>query len=192
MRPMTYTADRQKITGRFVPCVQGVLLAAILAIVGMVFRESKVFHEVAAKDTLDSFLLLAALAILTASIAAMIWFSRHLPAARNLLSVDRHGLTHMMRGRTRRWRWAELSPVRLDGRFATFTAECGRSRSEGRIDDIYPTRLAEIVARINDVRDQALAAGDAASDAEMSASGPSAPTIYHIDAATRNRQRLKE
>ena len=151
MRPMTYTVNTQKIRARFIPCMQGAVLAAVFAMVGMVFR------EVTPEENFHATVLIFSLVAFTASIVAVIWFSRHLPAARNLLSVDRHGLSLMRRGRTRRWRWADISPVRLEGRFASFTVETGQSGSEERILDIYPTPLAEIAARINDYRERAQA-----------------------------------
>ncbi|NNG05324.1 MAG: hypothetical protein HKM95_14665 [Inquilinus sp.] len=189
---MTYTADTQKLRGRFVPCVQGVVLAAVVATVGMVFREGMTFQETVPTDNTGWTLLLVSLAILLASVAAAIWSSRYLPTTQNLLTVDRHGLTLMTRGQSRRWRWADISPVRLEGTVATFTAEAGEERSNGRIRDIYPTRLAEIVARINDYRDRAVAGGESALGADAPDAGPSAPARFHIDAATQKRQRLKE
>lgn len=192
MRAMTYTADTQKIRGRFVPCVQGVMVALVVALVGMVFRETGALQETVPTDNTDWFFLLVALAILLVSIISALWSSRHLPITKNLLSIDHHGIILTRRGRTRRWRWADISPVRLEGRLATFTAEAGQERSAGRIHDIYPTRLAEIVARINDYRDRALAGGEAASGAETPDAGPSAPTLYRINRQAQNRQRRME
>lgn len=190
MRPMTYTVDIQKIRSAFVPCVQGLLMGAVLVSLGITLDDL-------VRDSRDPLLLVSVIVgpvLIAVSIVAAIWIARRLPAAKNLLSIDNQGLTVMRRGRIKHWHWADISPVRRHGRAATFTAEADGRRSGERIDDIYPTPLDDIVARINDCRDRALAAGapTPGTEAPGAPSTPSTPSMYYIDPETRKRKHRKE
>lgn len=185
MLPMTYTVDLQKIRSTLLACAYGSVFALLLAIVGLLLG------YLAPEEGVSS-LLLIALAIVVVSAGVAVSTARRLPTARNLLSVDRHGLTLMRRGRTRVWRWADISPVRLQGRIATFRAEAGGYRCEERLEDIYATPLAEIVDRLNACRTLRPAAEGASDGAEEPDPGPSLPTIHYGDPAALGHRRKRD
>lgn len=161
MRPMTYTVDVQKMRSAFVPCMQGAMLGAVLAMVGVMF------DNLPPEDNFGVGFFLAGLVLVTVSIIAAIVLSCRLPATKNQLSIHRHGLAITRRGRPHRWPWRDLSAFALSRKsgkevIVTFALPdkpgwtVNQWGPKAMIEDIYDAPLEEIAARLNEYRARAV------------------------------------
>lgn len=185
MHPITYTADLQKIRGKLVSFVQGMVFGLLLAGIGVLL------YALVPEDPFGWVFLASASVLILVSVTGAVAQSRRLPVADNRLSVGNQGLVLIERGQTLRWVWNEVSAVRRHGNHAIISLAEGGRQSEMRINDIYQTPLEDIVARINAAREMA-AAGQPAPESGETAMGPSVPERFHTAQAACRRRLFKE
>lgn len=183
MQPMTFTVDTQRVRNKLIQWTQNTVLGMIFALMGPMVGD---FGLMAGLATTWPWTL-PGLAFAVYSAVMVVRFSRYLNAAGHQVSVGVQGLAVVQHGRRSQWRWPEISQLRLQGRFATFTTGPSDDRTM-RIDDIYMTPLAQVVTHINECRDQAADAGSPSPHPHADETAPMPPTVFGIDARTQRRR----